>query len=442
MIKLYFVLLLIVPCKLYAQIYNILDFGADPTGEDLATQAIQAAIDTCHSRGGGQIYFPAGTYRSGTLVLASQVEVHLSSGAILLGSTDLADYDSLHPHLIWANEASHIVLSGAGRIDGNGEAFFDKSGMGWSDTGGSWAALARPMPWLVFEHCQYLRFENISLQNSPAHVLDLTSCRFVHIDGIHIFNSFLSPNTDGIDIRDSRDIFISNCYIRTGDDAICLKSHQDTVQNILVHDCYLSSDDAAIKIGTGTKKSVRHCHFSDIIIDSTRFGIALFMLDGGENAYCTFDRIFIRGRSRHQVEYPIFIDIDQRYAESPLGKQHHLSFSNMQIFSRGKILIAGQEKAVLQDIELRHITFFRSQSVDFSRIVRKPRGNKTLSPLPGLKDLSNRPATFSLGYIDGLYMEGIRLVDQDLSELEYDVWMEQITNSHLPEGQGWRIYKQ
>ncbi len=440
-IRLFFCLLLIVPCLANTQVYNIRDFGADPTGEKLATSAIQAAIDACHQNGGGQVYFPAGAYSSGTLVLSSHIELHFSSGAMLLGSTDLTQYDSLHPHLLWASDATDIVLSGTGRIDGNGEAFFDKSGEGWGDTGGSWAALARPRPWLVFERCQQLRFENITLQNSPAHVLDLTACRFVYIDGIRIVNSFLSPNTDGIDIRDTRDVIISNCYIRTGDDAICLKSHRDTVQNILVNNCYLSSDDAAIKIGTGTAKAVRHCHFSNIIIDSTRFGIALFMLDGGENAYCTFDRIFIKGRSRHTIEYPIFIDIDQRYPESPLGKQSHLTFSDMQIFSRGKILIAGQEKAKLQEIELRNITFFRNESIDFKRINRKPRGNRTLSPIPASKDLSGRPATFSFGYIDGLYLENVRLIDDGSNKPEYDIWMEKVGSNQMPEGQNWIIHR-
>ena len=35
--------------------YSVLDFGADPTGAALATEAIQAAIDACTAAGGGTV---------------------------------------------------------------------------------------------------------------------------------------------------------------------------------------------------------------------------------------------------------------------------------------------------------------------------------------------------------------------------------------------------
>lgn len=53
----------------FADIVNVLDFGADPTGVVDSTDKIQAAIN---ATGNGTLYFPAGTYRcSGELLITS-----------------------------------------------------------------------------------------------------------------------------------------------------------------------------------------------------------------------------------------------------------------------------------------------------------------------------------------------------------------------------------
>lgn len=61
-------------------VYNVLDYGADPTGTNSSTTAIQAAINAAAATvgtpfpaasGGGVIYFPAGVYKSGALTITS-----------------------------------------------------------------------------------------------------------------------------------------------------------------------------------------------------------------------------------------------------------------------------------------------------------------------------------------------------------------------------------
>ncbi len=44
-------------------VYDVSDYGADPTGEDYSTDAIQAAIDDAQSAGGGTVYIPEGLYK-------------------------------------------------------------------------------------------------------------------------------------------------------------------------------------------------------------------------------------------------------------------------------------------------------------------------------------------------------------------------------------------
>ena len=66
--------------------YNILDFGAVADGVTNCAAAIQQAVDLATEQGGGRVLIPAGRFLSGTVMLKSNVELHLASGAVLLSS--------------------------------------------------------------------------------------------------------------------------------------------------------------------------------------------------------------------------------------------------------------------------------------------------------------------------------------------------------------------
>lgn len=55
--------------------YNVLDYGAVGDGVTLNTTAIQAAIDAASAAGGGTVFFPAGTYKTGAIFLKTQVSL-------------------------------------------------------------------------------------------------------------------------------------------------------------------------------------------------------------------------------------------------------------------------------------------------------------------------------------------------------------------------------
>lgn len=55
---------------------SVLDFGADPTGVIDSTAAIQAAIDEVYAEGGGEVWLPAGSYKtSSTITLKRHVSL-------------------------------------------------------------------------------------------------------------------------------------------------------------------------------------------------------------------------------------------------------------------------------------------------------------------------------------------------------------------------------
>ncbi len=379
---------------------NIRGLGAVNDGQTLNTAVIQAAIDSCARAGGGEVRIPAGgVYLTGTIYLKTKVLLYIENGATLQGSPHMADYDAAFPHLIVADHITNTGIIGQGIIDGNGAAFWDEN----------FAPRERPRPWLRFFHCRQLRFTDVQLLNSPAHVLDLTHCDGVIINAIRIVNHLQSPNTDGIDIRDTRNVLITNCYIETGDDAICLKSHEAWVENVIATHNIIISDDAAIKLGTGGYVGTRYCTFANNIIRNTRYGIALFQMDGGRYEHCRFTDMIIHTASRHRTEYPIFVDIDKRQEKGKLGSIEHIQFSNIQIISRGNCLIAGQKKAPLQNIHFDNITFIADENPADLRTLRKPRGNKTLGYYADMQDFAQQDAWFTFAYIEGLALQNVTI---------------------------------
>ena len=72
--------------------YNILKYGAVSDTTKLSTKAVQRAIDACSKAGGGRVVVPVGGYKIGSIILKSNVHLHLERGATLYGSTKLEDY--------------------------------------------------------------------------------------------------------------------------------------------------------------------------------------------------------------------------------------------------------------------------------------------------------------------------------------------------------------
>jgi hypothetical protein len=386
--------------------FSIADFGAKGDGKTLNTSSIQKALDAAEKQGGGTVWIPAGTFLSGTLFLKGNLTLHLDAGAELRGSAAIADYNPAHPHLFYAEHAADIAITGKGRINGQGKKF-------WKE---DYEPLARPVPWIVFERSTNLTIRDITLTESPSHVLVFRECNGVVVDGISILNEPKSPNTDGIDITSTSNVRISNCYIATGDDAICIKTNSADssfaadevvkagasellpVEHVTVSNCVIESDDAALKLGTGSGAPIRNCVFSNIVIKNSRFGVALFMKDGGVYESLLFQNIRMEMKSRHKTEYPIYIDVDRRTERARAGIIRQVQFNGLDISTRGNILISGHPDAPIEGLSLSNVSMRISDGVDLTKLDRKPTGNKKVSPAPGSTDYSKVLSHITIGY--------------------------------------------
>jgi hypothetical protein len=397
----------------------ITDFGAQANDEQLDTEAIQKAIDFCQHHGGGTVIFPEGKYQSGTIQLRPNVSLQLDSGSIWQASRSLSDYDTIKKVSFLVGEGlEQIEIRGKGVIDGQGMAFWDDQ----------YKPMDRPAPWIRLSHCRNIRIKGIRLQNAPSHTLRIENSDSIWISSLTIWNPLRGPNTDGIDVVDSRNVWIEGCFIRTGDDAICLKSSRGWVEQIKVSNCHLISDDAAIKFGTSSEVGVRNCRFHSIQIDSTRYGLALFMLEGGLYQDNEFVDIAIKNDSRHRYQYAIYVDVDRRTPQDKIGRIEGLTFKRLQIHTNGKVLMSGHPDQPLRKVLLQDIEYTYEAGVDFSKAT-KPRGNKNYPKLNDSYDFASRPESWVFAFVEQLQLARIHHANgQPLPETS--IWQYEPNSDH------------
>jgi len=289
--------------------FNILDFGAQSDTTTINTLSIQKAINMC-AENGGKVLIPAGKYVTGTIELKSNVELHLESGAELLGSTSLSDYSTsnigaieapaFNKCLIYSEDANNLKITGEGTINGRGYRsnfpviIDDKLG-------------ERPML-IRFVSCKGITLSDVSFINSASWCTHLVNCDSIVARNVSIDNR-VNTNNDGFDLDGCKNVLIEDCTIQSGDDGICPKSTTTKLtENIVVKNCRVASHTSAFKCGTSSRGGFKNISVTDCDFSDTRMGvIKLLLVDGG-----IMEDITISNIAMNNVEGPIFIRLGNR----------------------------------------------------------------------------------------------------------------------------------
>jgi alpha-L-rhamnosidase len=250
---------------------SIVATGAVADGVTLNTVAIQQAVDQLAARGGGTLLIPPGKFLSGAIFLQPGVNVHLDPGAVLQGSTNLADYPERMtrieghfqvwvPALLNGTQVDHLRISGPGLIQGGGQPYWEAF----------WQArttnklvtnldVKRPRN-LFIADSKDVRISGVSLRQSGFWNLHLFRCRDVLVDGVDIRSPLRAPSTDGIDVDSCQRVIIRHCYISVVDDNIAIKGNKGTsalddqtippAEHIRISDCTFGLGNAALTLGS------------------------------------------------------------------------------------------------------------------------------------------------------------------------------------------------
>ncbi|NUQ80423.1 MAG: right-handed parallel beta-helix repeat-containing protein [Bacteroidetes bacterium] len=384
-----------------AEDFLITRFGAKSDGTTINTKAIQKAIDSCSSGGGGRVVVPTGVFMTGTLNLKSHVNLVLEAGSVLRGSPDLNDYQwvdqpgfgKTYFGILYTRKAVGVTISGTGEIDGNEAAFFDwtraksiewggtihtrqKEGFRKVESGigdGPVVPRDRPRQLVIFSECNRLTIRDVSINRAPFWTLHLADCDDATIAGIRIHTSPLTPNSDGLDLTSCSNIRVSDCDIRTGDDAIAITGYahhfelpgfsgiRRISENITISNCTLQSSSSGIRIGFLDQNTIRNVLISNVTITNSNRGIGIFLRDEGsiENVVVTntvIDTRLFTGDWWGNGE-PIHVSAVRGKESVRLGQIRNITFRDVTCTGESGLLLFGSEESPLDRIRFENVSF-------------------------------------------------------------------------------------
>ncbi|CAL1516776.1 glycosyl hydrolase family 28 protein [Chitinophaga sp. MM2321] len=270
------------------RVFDVRGYGAKADGKTDDAMAIQKAIDDCSKNNGGVVLLDNGTFLSSGITFKSNVELHLTVSALLLGSTDASKYNidtklsTKHPirSLIYAPDCVNIAITGPGKIDGQGDLIKVKTDNERPDL-------------IVLHGSKDIRIQDVFITNSCKFAVFVLQCERLRVEGVKLVN-LKNANNDGFDIDGSKDVIINNTNIHSIDDCIALKAstREDVCSNIVITNCILSSRCAAFRVGPDALADIENVTMSNCIIRNTGLnGIKIQESMGAVTRNMTFSNI-------------------------------------------------------------------------------------------------------------------------------------------------------
>jgi polygalacturonase len=388
-------------------VFDVTEFGAVGDGETLSTEAINSAIIACSEAGGGMVLVPEGEYLTGAIHLKSNVNLHVSEGAILKFSRNPEDYLPMvftrwegvelfnYSPFVYAYEQQNVAITGQGTLDGQATSehwWFWKGP--WSRA--TWEIVPenqvearnrliemaengvpveerqfgsghylRPN-FVQFYKCQNILMEGITIINSPMWVIHPVLSENITISNVSVISH--GPNNDGCNPESSRNILIQDSYFDTGDDCIAIKSGRNAdgrrlnvpSENIIVRRCTMRDGHGGVVMGSEISGSVRNVFVEDCIMDSPNLDrIIRFKTNSIRGG--VIENIFVRNISVGNVRRAIlYIDFDYEEGDAgeftPVVRNIHLDNITSQSSDRA-IFIQAYERSPVTGVYLKNCTF-------------------------------------------------------------------------------------
>ena len=315
---------------------NILAFGAKPDGNTLNTKAINNAIVALNKKGGGVVLVPGGLWLTGPIVLLSNINLSIATGATLLFTSDFDQYPLVKgnweglPQMrnqspISASGVENVAITGKGIVDGNGDAWrmvkkdkltetqwkklVEKGGL-LSEDKKTWypsektlrgsrvinAGVISPdrapsyydsvkdflRPNMVlFANCKKVLLEGVTFQNSPAWCLHPLMSEHVTVRDVFVKNPWYAQNGDGIDVESCRNVLIENSVFDVGDDALCMKSGRDAegrkrgmpTEDVIIRGCTVYSSHGGFVVGSEMSGGARNIYVNNCTFIGADIGL-------------------------------------------------------------------------------------------------------------------------------------------------------------------------
>jgi hypothetical protein len=210
--------------------------------------------------------------------------------------------------------------------------------------------------------------QDVTLKYSASWTSHYAQSTDIVIDNVKITSLGVAHN-DGIDIDGCQHVKITNCDVKSGDDALCFKTMHSKYpcRDIVVDNMRLKSNQAAIKAGTESMAAFENIRISNCYIYNTNNGgIKLFTVDGAH-----LKNIVIENVKMDNVRTPMLFRLGSRLnvfrkgqdEQQPTGIFENVVIRNVkakstektQLTSASGILITGVPGHYIKGLTLENI---------------------------------------------------------------------------------------
>jgi polygalacturonase len=425
-------------------------FGAKGDGTTIDSPAINAAIDYAASKGGGTVFFPAGTYNCYSIRLKSNITLHLDAGAAIVAATVPQDglpvggYDHAEPQdpaieryqdyghnhwhnsLIWGEGLHDIAVTGTGLIWGKGLS----QGVRLPNLPNASApGVANKM--FGLKNCRNVLLRDFHALQGGHFVLLATG-----VDNLTIDNLTVDTNRDGFDIDCCKNVRVTNCRVNSpNDDAICPKSsfalgYARATENVHISNCHVSANyvvgsvidgtfkpagrgetkgTGRIKCGTESNGGFKNITITNCIFEGCQ-GFALETVDGALLEDVTISNVTMR----NCVSAPLFLRLGRRMRGPegvPIGTLKRILIENITSYNSARLpsIIAGIEGHPVEDVKISNVYFQQVGGADAAAAAVQPPANEQGYPEPGM--FGALPATgFFVRHARNVEMSNVEIV--------------------------------
>lgn len=322
----------------------------------------------------GVIYFGKGEHDVGVLELKSNQTVYIDEGAVVYAC-------------IKAVDAENIKILGKGILDNsrNKEKILFAAN---AESNNAAIDNAKRIHTVQLEYCTNVLIDGITIRDSLVYNIRPIGCTNLEIQNVKIIGCWRF-NSDGIDMHNCINTRISNCFIRTFDDSICVKGFDcyydgdveeavreamyhngkvyDVFRNIVIEKCVIWNDwGKCLEIGAETRAKeignikFKNCdiiHVTSNVLDCTNVDYAIIRDVCYENINVEYDDVIpcpvIQTNDNHKYPHEV---LDPAYAPNLIsleiifhpeysaggtrrGKNHGITFKNIRLSGNQEINI-------------------------------------------------------------------------------------------------------
>lgn len=301
------------------------------------------------------IWFEPGLHEVSSVQLRTGQTLYLAAGAVLKavppqGEAPLIEGD-------WAGRANYadfIRAENCNNIRVLGRGIIDLSALDWH---------ARRT--LCFTKCQDVVVDGPVLLGAAHWTVAFFSCKDITLQNLILFG--YRENSDGIDLVNCQRAHVSNCYIRTGDDAVCIKAMEPPPaiggKDILVERCTIWNDKVrGLGIAGESRGEIcdvifRQCTVLHSLADwAQELGaLCVVLCDAGTAHDIVFEDIVVLDERSNGINCMLFRD--RWSTDKEAGHIYNIRFKNIRLPHNTPVRLWGYDEThKVKSIALQNVT--------------------------------------------------------------------------------------